>query len=100
MAKKIAVTVIEDARKALGELAKAPRAPKEVGVRDAIRSLAKEIGSLQTKGYTVQEIADHLGKIGIDVNATSLRAYIRSEVKGGKAEKKEKVSIASGSPKI
>ena len=99
MAKKIAVTMIEDARKALGELAKATRAPKEVGVRDAIRSLAKEIGALQTKGYAVQEIADHLGKVGIEVNAASLRAYIRSEVKNGKAEKKEIVSRTSGSAK-
>lgn len=55
------------------------RANGRVTTKDTIRQLAPTLAKMKAKGFTNAEIAEHLGKQGIVVKASTLGKYMRKE---------------------
>ncbi len=71
----VTIDDIEALRRVLTEL---PRhQPKEVSKQDAIALLASELGAARRRGYTPDELARIFSERGVDINAATLRTYLR-----------------------
>lgn len=56
---------------------------QEHSKQDAIKVLAKEIASLQKRGYTLDQIAETLKGEGLDITTPTLKSYLQ-RIKAGK----------------
>lgn len=72
---------------ALDALPEKPEAERGVGVRDAMKEMRAHIGGAQTKGYTLEQIAEQAKQAGIDITAGTIRYALRSGGKGNSAGK-------------
>lgn len=54
-----------------------PVEKKEHSKQEAVRMLAKEIVSLQKRGYTIEQIADALRGNGLDISTPTLKNYLQ-----------------------
>lgn len=62
--------------------------PKDLTKQDAVKILAKEIKSLRTKGYSMEQIANSLKGFGLEVSTPTLRNYLqRNKLGKGKTVK-------------
>lgn len=68
--------------------------------RDAIRVLATEIRALRDRGYTLDQIAEALGKNGLEISTPTLKNYLgRAKAKASKAPRKRRDKPASEAPR-
>ena len=56
---------------------------QEHSKQDAVKVLAKEIASLQKRGYTLDQIAETLRGEGLDITTPTLKSYLQ-RIKAGK----------------
>ena len=50
---------------------------REVSKQEAVRLLAKEIGALQQRGYTLEQVSTLLQSKGLEVSTATLKNYLR-----------------------
>ena len=75
--------VFEGAKKVLDDLPEVPPAQKLVTMRQGIGAIRDSITAAKARGYTEESIAEQLKAVGIDISASTLRAYLRPERKRG-----------------
>ncbi len=51
--------------------------PKDLTKSDVVKMLAKEIKSLQKRGYSLEQIASSLKGEGLDISTPTLKSYIQ-----------------------
>ena len=71
----------------LDALPEKPETDRGVGVRDAMKEMRAHIRGAQTKGYTLEQIAEQATQAGIDITAGTIRYALRSGGKGNSAGK-------------
>ncbi|CAE6936152.1 hypothetical protein R69927_07434 [Paraburkholderia domus] len=71
----------------LDALPEKPETERGVGVRDAMKEMRAHIRGAQTKGYTLEQIAEQATLAGIDITAGTIRYALRSGGKGNSAGK-------------
>nr|WP_228977909.1 hypothetical protein [Paraburkholderia gardini] len=69
----------------LDELPEKPEAERGLSVRDAMKDMRGHIRTAQTKGYTLEQIAEQARQAGIDITAGTIRYALRSAGKGNSA---------------
>jgi len=69
----------------LDALPEKPDAERGVGVRDAMKEMRGHIRGAQTKGYTLEQIAEHAKQAGIHITAGTIRYALRPAGKGNGA---------------
>jgi hypothetical protein len=69
----------------LDALPEKPDAERGVGVRDAMKEMRGHIRGAQTKGYTLEQIAQHARQAGIEITAGTIRYALRPVGKGNSA---------------
>lgn len=69
----------------LDALPEKPDAERGVGVRDAMKEMRGHIRGAQTKGYTLEQIAEHARQAGIDITSGTIRYALRPAGKGNSA---------------
>jgi intein-encoded DNA endonuclease-like protein len=52
--------------------------PKDLTKQEVVKALSKEIKSLRTKGYTMEQIAMSLKGFGLDISTPTLRSYLQN----------------------
>jgi hypothetical protein len=72
--RKISASAIEDLQRVLGDAPQ--RRPREFSQKQAVRLLFPEIRVMQTRGYSVTEIAQVLSERGVEVAPTTLRTLL------------------------
>jgi hypothetical protein len=72
--RKIPASAIESLQRVLGDAPE--RRPGEFNQKEAVRLLFPEIRAMQTKGYSISEIAQVLSERGVEVTASSLRTLL------------------------
>jgi hypothetical protein len=65
--------------------------PKDLTKQEVVKMLAKEIKSLQKKGYTLEQIATSLKGEGLDISTPTLKSYLQRLKSTAKAVDKKKV---------
>ena len=74
-----------------------PPAPtREHSKQEAVRVLAKEIGTLQKRGYTVEQVAEALTGAGLGITTATLRNYLTRAKEGKATPKRRAAREASG----
>ena len=73
----LTVETIEKIAAELKSLPPIENKQREVSKQEAVRLLAKEIGALQQRGYTLEQVATRLQSKGLDVNTATLKNYLR-----------------------
>lgn len=68
---------IEALKAQLKELPEPDVGNRSVSKQQAIRMLARDIAGLQRKGYTLEQVATLLSERGVEINAATLKSYIR-----------------------
>ena len=76
---KFSVGALDNAKEILRALPPAPRETKEVGLREAIESLAPTIRTLLAKGYSKQQVVDLLQEQGVGCSIATLKTYFRGK---------------------
>jgi len=71
----------------LDALPEKPETERGVGVRAAMKEMRAHIRGAQTKGYTLEQIAEQATQAGIDITAGTIRYALRSGGKGNSAGK-------------
>ncbi|AFY97243.1 hypothetical protein [Chamaesiphon minutus] len=51
--------------------------PKDLTKQEVVKMLAKEIKSLQKRGYTLEQIASSLKGEGLDISTPTLKSYLQ-----------------------
>jgi hypothetical protein len=72
---------------ALDALPEKPEAERGIGVRDAMKEMRAHIRRAQTRGYTLEQIAEQATQAGIAITAGTIRYALRSGDKGNSAGK-------------
>jgi hypothetical protein len=57
--------------------------PKDLTKSDVVRMLAKEIKSLQKRGYSLEQIASSLKGEGLDISTPTLKSYMQKAKTAG-----------------
>lgn len=73
----LTIEAIEKIATELKSLPPVENKQREVSKQEAVRLLAKEIGALQQRGYTLEQVATLLQSKGLDVNTATLKNYLR-----------------------
>jgi FKBP-type peptidyl-prolyl cis-trans isomerase len=76
--------------RSLDALQEKPDSERGVTVREAMKEMRTRIRSAQTKGYTLEQIAEQAKRAGIDVTASTLKYGMRSAGKGNTARQTTK----------
>ncbi|MGA9918184.1 MAG: hypothetical protein WBR17_37150 [Paraburkholderia sp.] len=69
----------------LDALPEKPEAERGLSVRDAMKDMRGHIRTAQTKGYTLEQIAEQARQMGIDITAGTIRYALRPAGKGHSA---------------
>lgn len=72
--------------------------PKDLTKSDVVKMLAKEIKSLQKRGYSLEQIASSLKGEGLDISTPTLKSYMQKAKTAGIRAKAG--TGASGSKKV
>jgi intein-encoded DNA endonuclease-like protein len=65
--------------------------PKDLTKQEVVKMLAKEIKSLQNKGYTLEQISTSLKGEGLDISTPTLKSYLQRVKSPPKSPTKKKV---------
>jgi intein-encoded DNA endonuclease-like protein len=71
--------------------------PKDLTKQEVVKMLAKEIKSLQKRGYTLAQIATSLKGEGLDISTPTLKSYLQRVKSPAKVGGKSKVNSSSSS---
>ena len=64
-----------------------------------VRRLADEILALQKRGYTIEQVAESLTTVGLDITTPTLKSYLqRIKKTGGKTPKRRPIPAAVAVP--
>ena len=64
-----------------------------------VKHLADEIGALQKRGYTIEQVVESLTTVGLDITTPTLKSYLqRIKKKTGKTPKKPLRPVAVAVP--
>ncbi len=76
--------------------------PKDLTKSDVVKMLAKEIKSLQKRGYSLEQIASSLKGEGLDISTPTLKSYMNKAKTPTKPKLTEKGNskTLSASPKL
>jgi hypothetical protein len=78
--------------------------PKDLTKSDVVKMLAKEIKSLQKRGYSLEQISSSLKGEGLDISTPTLKSYMQKhKTPAVKAKAKDKVdqsSVGVGAEKV
>jgi hypothetical protein len=81
------VEQVEEIATKLRALPKIEPPPKDLTKSDVVKMLAKEIKSLQKRGYTLEQIASSLKGEGLDISTPTLKSYLqKAKTPGVKAK--------------
>lgn len=67
---------IEKCREMLRSMPPAPATAVNVTKQEAVKELASDIASVQRRGYTLEQIADSLKGVGLDLTTPTLKNYL------------------------
>ena len=85
---KFNVEKIQEVAKKLDAMPRIEKAQKELSKQETVKALAKNIESLQKRGYTLEQIGEILRSEGIEVATTTLKSYLlKAKPPAKKAEK-------------
>lgn len=82
----------------LDALPEKPDTERGVGVRDAMKEMRGHIRGAQTKGYTLEQIAEHAKQAGIDITAGTIRYALRPAGKGNGAGNATRAATKAPAP--
>lgn len=68
---------IEGIGAGLRELPELDKKKRQHNKKEAIRLLAKDIAALRRRGYTLEQIAESLRGLGLDITERTLRNYLQ-----------------------
>jgi hypothetical protein len=71
------VAQVEEIASKLRALPKIESPPKDLTKSDVVKMLAKEIKSLQKRGYSLEQIASSLKGEGLDISTSTLKSYMQ-----------------------
>jgi hypothetical protein len=74
--------------------------PKDLTKQEVVKMLAKEIKSLQKRGYTLEQISTSLKGEGLDISTPTLKSYlqrVKSPTKVGGKSKADSGTLAGSS---
>jgi hypothetical protein len=71
------VAQVEEIATKLRALPKIESPPKDLTKSDVVKMLAKEIKSLQKRGYTLEQISSSLKGEGLDISTPTLKSYMQ-----------------------
>ena len=77
----IRVSQIESLREKLEVMPQVEDPDRKVSKMEAVRMMASSIRDLQSRGYSIEKIAEILGDSGLDIAPTTLKSYL-TKVKG------------------
>ena len=80
MQARFSLAAIETAKENLDALPPAAKETREVGLREAIRTLSPTIRKLVRRGYSRAKIVDLLKEQGLTVSVSTLKQYFREGV--------------------
>ena len=69
--------MLEAIAKKLRDMPPIEEKTKKYNKQEAVRILSKEITSLKTRGYTIDQIAETLRGEGLDISTPTLRSYLQ-----------------------
>ena len=92
------VKQVEDIASKLRELPPIEPPPKDLSKSDVVKMLAKEIKSLQKRGYSLEQIATSLKGEGVDISTPTLKSYLQKSKP--KSTRKETSNILPASTGI
>lgn len=79
---------LEDVERMASDLRTLPAmdsAKRKLTKQAAIKHLAREIASLQKRGYSIEQVVDSLRGVGLDISTPTLKSYLhRSKKRQGK----------------
>ncbi len=78
--------IIDNCAELLRSMPRAPAATVNVTKQEAVKELAKEIASVQERGYTLEQIANALRGVGLDLTTPTLKNYL-GRVRAGKSRR-------------
>ena len=95
---------LEDAERMARELRALPAmdGPKRALTKQAlIKVLAREIASLQQRGYSIEQVTDSLRGVGLDIATPTLKSYLhRSKRRSGKDRAPKPARTAATTPPV
>ncbi len=68
---------VEEIASKLRELPAIEAPPKDLTKQEVVKMLAKEIKSLQKRGYSLEQIASSLKGEGLDISTPTLKSYMQ-----------------------
>ena len=68
---------VEEIASKLRELPTIEPPPKDLTKQEVVKMLAKEIKSLQKRGYSLEQIASSLKGEGLDISTPTLKSYLQ-----------------------
>lgn len=80
--------------------------PKDLTKSDVVKMLAKEIKSLQKRGYSLEQISNSLKGEGLDISTPTLKSYMQKhktpavKVKAKAKDKVDQSSVGVGAEKV
>jgi hypothetical protein len=86
--------IIDNCAELLRSMPRAPAATVNVTKQEAVKELAKEIASVQERGYTLEQIANALRGVGLDLTTPTLKNYL-GRVRAGKSRRERPRKPAS-----
>src|SRR5437763_15152681 len=79
---------LEDAERMASDLSALPAmdsSKRSLTKQAVIKHLAREIASLQQRGYSIEQVVDSLKGVGLDISTPTLKSYLhRSKKRPGK----------------
>ena len=93
---------VEEIASKLRELPTIEPPPKDLTKQEVVKMLAKEIKSLQKRGYSLEQIASSLKGEGLDISTPTLKSYLQKAKTPTKpkATGKEIAKTSSTSPTL
>jgi len=70
---------------------------RRLNKQKVVNHLAAEIVSLQQRGYTLEQVADSLRGVGLDITTPTLKSYLQRTKKGAKGARRTPRSRSSQS---
>ena len=100
MGKHIPEYTLEQIERIAEKLDRLPKVEKaQFGKRDAIERLSKSILNVLKRGYSMDDVADHLRKEGLNLTASTLKTYLHRRTAKPVKAKNDPTPISSSEPK-
>jgi hypothetical protein len=88
---------VQEIASKLRELPAIEAPPKDLTKQEVVKMLAKEIKSLQKRGYSLEQIASSLKGEGLDISTPTLKSYMQKAKTPTKSKQAEKETSQTSS---